>query len=215
MRAENLDLFADLIGRAFTNAMLGFAQITGKRIEVTSFSVRSMEVAQVCRLLGGANEVVVGVYLATQNSGANVLLIFEPRIARVFVELLTGTRLGSEDATGEEMERRLIDVAAGANGNGSGELQRSALEEMGNITGSLLLNGLAEVSDMSLLPSPPKVIVDMLGAIMDLVAADSSLSQEEMLVADASFRTSTGEAAGTLLFVPSSDLVSALEGQDK
>ncbi|MEX0801374.1 MAG: hypothetical protein WD379_09170 [Dehalococcoidia bacterium] len=213
MRAENLDLFADLIGRAFTNAMLGFAQITGKRIEVTSFSVRSMEVTQVCRMLGGASEVVAGVYLTAQSSSANVLLIFEPRIARVFVELLTGTQLGPEDATGEEMEQRLIDMAA--NGSGSGELQRSALEEMGNITGSLLLNGLAEVSDMSLLPSPPRVIVDMLGAIMDLVAADFSLSHEDVLVADASFRTSTGEAAGRLLFVPSSGLVGALEGQDK
>lgn len=213
MKAENLDLFADLIGRAFTHAMLGFAQITGKKMEIKSFSVRTTQPLEVSQLLGGPDQVAVGVYLVTEGSaGGYVLLVFDPRVARAFVEMLTGDAGDGGKQSDEEIERQLIDMANGQGSEALGDFQRSALEEMGNITGSLLLTGLADVSDMALVPTPPRVVVDLVGALVDVLATDPQLSDDAVLVADAAFSTSSGEATGTLLFVPSNELVGALEG---
>jgi chemotaxis protein CheC len=68
-----------------------------------------------------------------------------------------------------------------------GELERSALAELGNLTLSSFLNAVAQFSGSPLRPSPPGVIVDMLATILELIATSVGTVSDELLSIQADF----------------------------
>ena len=52
-----------------------------------------------------------------------------------------------------------------------GSLERSALAEVGNLTATFFMNSVAKISGIGLRPTPPAVMVDMVGAILDIIIA--------------------------------------------
>jgi chemotaxis protein CheC len=68
-----------------------------------------------------------------------------------------------------------------------GSLERSALGELGNICGSFFLNSVASLTDATYQPTPPAVMVDMVGAILDIVVATTGGISEHALLMQANF----------------------------
>jgi chemotaxis protein CheC len=66
-------------------------------------------------------------------------------------------------------------------------MEKSALQELGNITGTYFLNYIADNTGSFIRPTPPAVMVDMCGAILDIVIATAGLENEEVLMFDAEF----------------------------
>lgn len=52
-------------------------------------------------------------------------------------------------------------------------LTQSALAEIGNLTLASFLNTLSDATGLSIRPSPPAVVVDMFGAVLDVIAASA------------------------------------------
>ena len=79
------------------------------------------------------------------------------------------------------LEAELIDLQIGlvpGSTRNLGEMELSVMGEMGNITGSFFLNALADATNLTLAPSPPAVMVDMAGAILDIALAEIMKDQE-------------------------------------
>jgi chemotaxis protein CheC len=69
-----------------------------------------------------------------------------------------------------------------------GEMEISALAEAGNVAGSFFLTTMAERAGLTLPPTPPVVIHEMCGAILDTVAAELAvLEHDEAIVIEAQF----------------------------
>ena len=68
-----------------------------------------------------------------------------------------------------------------------GPLERSALGEVGNVTASLFLNAIADATGLSLRPSPPAVVMDMVGAIIDIIVIASGAVADEILLLEVEF----------------------------
>jgi chemotaxis protein CheC len=68
-----------------------------------------------------------------------------------------------------------------------GQLERSALAEVGNLTGSFFLNAIAEITGISSHPTPPAVMIDMVGSILDVVIATMGDIGDEVLMFRAMF----------------------------
>ncbi len=83
------------------------------------------------------------------------------------------------------------------------EMEASALGEMGNIMGSFYLNALGDASGLVLLPSPPAVIMDMAGSILDVALADILQESDDALVVEAIFSTTDQQITGNFLVLPS------------
>jgi len=81
-----------------------------------------------------------------------------------------------------------------------GDLERSALAEFGNITLSSFLNALADLTGTPLRLSPPTVIVDMAGAIMEAVALAAVTPNDELVVIKTDF-TNTDSSIGIQFWV--------------
>ncbi|HXF51646.1 MAG TPA: chemotaxis protein CheC [Dehalococcoidia bacterium] len=191
LNSVNHGRWTELVGKGTANAMLGLSRMIGQEIHVTSFSLRRIPVVQIADLVGGPEVTSVGIYLtATGSANGHIMLVYDPRIACAFVDLLMGQPPNTT--------RHL------------GELERSALGEMGNIIGSFFLSALADETGLDLRPSPPAVMMDMAGALLDIVAADILLTQDEAFVAEATFHTADREIAGMFFVIPSEGLVNAL-----
>ena len=89
-------------------------------------------------------------------------------------------------------------------------MEESALGEVGNIMGSFFLNALSDATNSSFLPSPPAVMMDMAGAILDVALADIIQESDHALVVETSFCTEDRQIEGTLLIMPSPDLLRVL-----
>jgi chemotaxis protein CheC len=90
-------------------------------------------------------------------------------------------------------------------------LEVSALAEAGNVAGSAFLNVLANGSHLVILPTPPVVLEDMCGAILDTLAAELALhDQEDALVIEAQLTSAGQTVDAAFLVFPAPDMLSAL-----
>lgn len=191
MNGENQGRWTELVGKGTANAMVGLSRMIGQEIHVTSFDLRRIPVGVIADLVGGPDVTSVGIYLtASGSANGHLMLVYDPRTACAFVDLLMGQPANATVALGE--------------------LERSALGEMGNIIGSFFLSALADETGLNLRPSPPAVLMDMAGALLDIVAADILLTQDEAFVAEATFHTADRDIAGMFFVIPSEGLVNAL-----
>lgn len=187
MDEKSTDIWVRLVTDGITNALSGLAQMVGREITTYSLNAQVISVASATDLLGGSEELTVGIYLGVSGSATgHMVLVYQPSVAYDFVDMLMGNPLGST---------KVLD-----------EMERSALGEMGNVMGSFFLNSLADATGLTLNPSPPAVMMDMAGAIMDVALADILRETDQALVVEASFGTEDSQSTGTFLVLPSLDL---------
>ena len=120
-----------------------------------------------------------------------MFLLYSPPTALALVDLL----LGQPPGTTTDLD----------------EMEESAMGEVGNIMGSFFLNALSDATGLTLQPSPPAVMTDMAGAILDVAMADILQESDDALVVETSFSTEDRQIEGTLLMMPSPDLLRVLK----
>ena len=87
------------------------------------------------------------------------------------------------------------------------EMSQSALGEMGNITGTFFLNAVADELGVFLNPSPPIVLLDMAGAILDIALAEILAERDDVFIAETSFGVSDRTVEGTFLIMPNASFM--------
>lgn len=171
------------VSLGFANAASGLSLMVDRRITVSSPGLRIIPIGQVPGLVGKPDEVVVAAYLSISGDAAgHILLVLSPDAADDLVEMLVGYRPDAMAA--------LDDV------------ERSALGEVANVTGSFFLSAIADATDLLLQPSPPAVIVDMAGAALDVPLIAVAMTMEEALVIDTRFADDDHQINGLFLMFP-------------
>jgi chemotaxis protein CheC len=178
MTAETVEL----VSKAVTNAISGLSGMTGKQFRVFSFDLKKVKVKEVPYEFGGPEALIVGVYLKIKDKNGHIFVGYKPEIAAELV----GMALGQEPNS-------TLDLS---------ELEQSVLGEIGNLVGSFFLNTLAEGIGMSLLPSPPAVIIDMAGAVLDTPLSHILEHEEETLILTTNFGTQDKQINGKFLIAP-------------
>ncbi len=167
----------------FENAASGLSMMVNREIRVTSPDLRIIPIEQVPGLIGELDETVVAIYLSMiGDASGHILLVLSMDAASELVEMLLGERLPAE------MEM--------------GEMMRSALAEVANITSSFFLSSVADLTGLTLQPSPPAVIVDMAGAALDVPLLAVALDMEKVLVIDTWFVDDDHQINGLFLMFP-------------
>ncbi len=96
-------------------------------------------------------------------------------------------------------------------GPGWTELERSALEETGNILGCAYVDALTKLLDARLLPSAPYFVEDYGMSVVQQALVAQAASRDTVLVCRTCFRHEGEELDWWLLFVPSVALRDAIE----
>jgi chemotaxis protein CheC len=172
-----------LVSKGIANALSGLSQMVGQELSVTSLDLKHFPAKEAANLLGGPENLVIGIYLTVHGDAAgHLMLIHEPKIAFELIDMQMGLVSGST---------RSLD-----------EMERSIMGEMGNITGSFFLNALADATNLSLIPSPPAVLIDMAGAILGIALTEIMQEQDDIIVVKTAFGTPDREVNGTFLVMP-------------
>lgn len=187
--------WTELVSQGTQNAVSGLSEMLGSTLRMTAIDLRVVPVEGAAELLGGPENEVVGVYL-TMNGGAtgHIMLVYPVEVAFRLID----TMLFLDVGTTQEM----------------GEMEESALAELGNITGSYFLNSVADNTGMRLTPSPPTVILDMAGAILNVALADIMQDRDEMFAMQTIFSSDDAEVTGVLLVLPTADFMDVMMEQN-
>jgi len=171
---------AELLRVGLGNAVLGLSKMSGREIRITDLNLRSVPVREVPELFGGPEALVVATYLKLCGyAGGHILMIYQPRMAFEMVDLVLGQAPGST--------------------KGLTEWEQSVLAEVGNIMGSHFLNYLADNAGVGFRPSPPVVMTDMCGAILDAPLSSILACSDATHIAEASFETDDQQFRGNFI----------------
>lgn len=183
--------WARLVRLGTERAMAGLSEMIGEDIEVAELTMTQVPVDEIPSLFGGPETEAVGIYLTvTGSADGHLMLMYEPRIAYAFIDLLMGDAPGTTASLDD--------------------MGRSALGEMGNIIGAFFLNAISDATGLSLQPSVPEVMTDMAGALFDVVSSEVLLRNDQTDLAETTFRAKGHDVSGVFLVLPTEALLDAL-----
>jgi len=183
------DVTAASLVRGIEAASATLRQFSNGRVSIDMPDVRTATPAAAAAELGPPDDVVVGIYVGFEGglSGHALLLMTPDGADRVSRHLLIGNGLLDPGSPGSEP---------------SPELHQSALEELGNVVISAVLNELGRDTPTAIHPMVPQAVTEMAGAILDGVLASLVSQTDEVTVARSVFRDDGDAFDGWLLVLP-------------
>lgn len=148
-----LDVLREIGNIGAGNATSAIANMLGMKIDMNVPNVRLMEVSKLGLAVGAEDETIVGIFLEVENDieGSMMFLLDIPS-ARYLVNKLM-----------------MMDTP---NDQPFGEMELSALKEVGNIIAGSYLSALASLTGLVIAPSIPYIAVDMAASILSVPAIE-------------------------------------------
>jgi chemotaxis protein CheC len=185
---EEMLIWEDLMKKGMTNSINGLSKMVGREFQINSIKIRKVPAKEMPYILGGPEHMVIGVYITFSGaSHGHILLAHQPEFAYKVLDMLMGNPTGTTSSLDE--------------------MSQSALGEMGNITGTFFLNAVADELGVFLNPSPPIVLLDMAGAILDIALAEILAERDDVFIAETSFGVSDRTVEGTFLIMPNASFM--------
>lgn len=142
-----------------------------------------MEFKDVAEILGGEEELVVGIYLELKDDvTGNIMFILDKSSALNLTNMLLNRK-----------DHELDEIAI------------SALSEVGNIISSSYVNSLSMLTGLKITVSVPSLAVDMAGAILSVPAIQFGLIADQVLFIETVFEEGENLVRGNLFLIPEMD----------
>lgn len=179
------------LNKGMAGATKALSEMIARELTVSAVHVEFIPINQVPDMIGGADIGVTSVYLGVEGDIAgHMMLMMSLPSANSLADILL------EKAPGETVELDEMDI--------------SALEEVGNITGSFFLAALVDHAELDVRPSPPSCAVDMAGALLSSVLADVSKAAEQVLTMETIFAVSDQQIKGFFFLFPNPESLNIL-----
>lgn len=183
-----LDALKEIGNIGAGNAATALAQMVNDKIDMNVPKANILPFAEVPESIGGADSHVVGIFFnVTGSAPANILFILPINKAAILCDMLLGKNIG--ETTSENF----------------GEMEMSALMELGNILSGTYLNALSMFTNLEFTPSVPALGMDMAGAIIDAILAQFGKVADHVLVLDTEFKKDETDVVGYFFLLPEID----------
>ncbi|HPH95482.1 MAG TPA: chemotaxis protein CheC [Anaerolineaceae bacterium] len=155
-------MIQSLASAGIKKSISGLSDMIGEELSFTAPEINFVPILQIPSLVGGPENEAVGVYLRAEGEMAGQFMLIMPlKKALEMVDMLMDDPIG----TNQELE-------------GMG---RSALAEVGNLTGAFFLNGIAQITGKETVVTPPAVMLDMVSAILTIIVAHAGEKVERVI----------------------------------
>ncbi|MEZ0537789.1 chemotaxis protein CheC [Caldicellulosiruptoraceae bacterium PP1] len=181
-----LDVLREIGNIGTGNAVSALATMIGKRIDMNVPTVKMIDITEVPEILGGADIPIVGILLNLEGDIEGfILLVLSQASAHVLVNMLLGKSLnGYEEFT---------------------EIEKSALQEIGNILAGSYLTALSKLTNFTMSQSVPQLAEDMAGAILSFPALQFSESGDVALYIETEIFESDSKIIADFFLIPTID----------
>jgi chemotaxis protein CheC len=177
-------MLRELFASATHDASAAMCRWTNSLVSLTLDEVCEIPLQDVCTELNLGDELLTMVVMDLDD-GVNGAMI-----------------LAFTDEGGRGLAAALLDADVN-NGPGWSELERSALNETGNILGCAYVNAVTRLIDCPLIPSIPHFVVDYGASVLEQALLGQVASTEKVLIGRTKFQHKSDELSWWLLFVPS------------
>ena len=178
---EKFDVLKELANIGVGNALTSLSKMLNEeKVEMNVPEATLAPLQDIPDLLGGAEFPVAGIYIESHGDvGLTILFVLSMESAYKLISTLLPGSQGELD-----------------------EMGLSALLEVGNILTGSYLNALSVMTDSRMLPSPPKIAVDMSGAIISTVIAEARIVDDEVVILKTSLNSLQSNISGHILILP-------------
>jgi chemotaxis protein CheC len=176
------------------NAANGLSSMLSEDLFASEPVFDHVSISQLSKLLGGPETEAAGIYFKSEGALSCQIMLVIPFACSL--ELSTILLNQKPEQTNE-----------------LGTLERSALGEIGNIVISYFLNSISQFIGNSVRPSPPAVMVDMVGAMTDIIAANCGKISDEVFMIQAEFANKDRSIETSFWIIPDQqtlDLLSSM-----
>lgn len=187
LEALQLDALREIGNIGAGNAATALSQMVGHAVGMTVPHVRALPLDEVPTAIAGSDEALVAAIFLEVVGEAPGYMMFVTTVEdakAIAVSVLGGMDPGELDAFG------------------LGEMERSALQEVGNILTSSYLIAMTTFTGLHLEPTPPDLGVDMAGALIGYVLSQVAMTGDLALLIETQFEELDEPVSGNFLFIP-------------
>lgn len=193
-------VLAHTFARAMIRAGEALGTMSGHELAVSAPDVRFCRAQDVVQMAGGPDTIVVAIYLGITGSlQGHAILLLPPEGAHRLADVLLDGFVDRVEPTAVPAEPLVF-----------GELELSALQEVGNVTLGAFLNEIGRHLQEPVQPTVPQAIIEMAGAILDTILLDLVADTDEVLAAQTTFHEGDNKIEGALLVLPRPDSLTVL-----
>lgn len=165
------------------NATTALSQLINARIDMHVPQVKLLTFAELAEVIGGAETLVAGILLNLEEDiTGSMLFVLESSDARMLVQQLIGC--GNNE------------------GEGFSEMEKSALQEIGNIISGAYLSAISKMTNLTISVSVPSLAFDMAGAILSVPAIEFGKMGDKALLIESQFKDLDVDISGYFILIP-------------
>ena len=185
---QYFDVLKELGNIGAGNATTALAQLINCKVDMKVPQVRLLNFNELGALLGGEETILVSIYLQVEGDveGSMMFVLSEDSALHLVNKLMSGM-LGVPEKPIEECH--------------FGEMECSAMKEVGNIITGAYLNALSSLTNMKIFPSVPQLGIDMAGAILSVPAEEFGVMGDNILLIQTQFSDDI-ELDGYFILIP-------------
>ncbi|MBS4189253.1 chemotaxis protein CheC [Bacillus sp. FJAT-49705] len=171
----HLDILKEIGNIGAGHAATALSKLLNKKIDMKVPDVRVVSFDEMMNMMGGADNVVAGVFLRIEGDApGNMFFVLPVEQATHFIQEM----IGDESFSLELPPYNEIGI--------------SAFQELGNILSGSYLSSLSDFTNLSLYPSVPALSIDMAGAIISFGLIELSQVSDYAIVIDTALTDDEG-----------------------
>lgn len=176
-----LDILKELGNIGAGNAITALSTMIGKKVDMQVPKVKILDFQEVSDIFGSADTIIVGIYFDLDGDvNGNILFALDIKSAASLIWSLMGLEVK------EEFD----------------ELEKSALEEIGNIMAGSYVASLSTLTSLNMKISPPAISIDMAGAILSVPAIKYGEISDKILFIETQFIEGEKLIKGDFFLIP-------------
>lgn len=186
----HLDVLREIGNIGAGNAATALAKMIDKKIDMEVPATKLLDYKDVAGILGGEESVVAGIYFDVSGDiNGNIMFLLDVGSSKI----LTGMLMGKQDFSNE------LD-----------EMDRSALQEVGNILSGSYISSLSALTGLKLVLSVPSLCIDKAGAILSVPAIQFGYVSDKVLMIETKLKDDANLVKANFFLIPDTETFSTL-----
>jgi chemotaxis protein CheC len=190
---SQVDALKELNTIGVGHATTALSQLIDREIIIKALNLRIVPLNEFQDIIKDPHNLMVASYMNIEGElygYGSVLLLYTKDMALSLIDMITGTKPGSSKVLTPSDE--------------------STLKEIGSILACSYLNAIAKVTGSPLVPSVPRLISDMGGAIIDFILNQLGGITEHIFIIEAELTEAEKEIKGEFIFFPDHGLLESI-----
>ena len=188
LSGQYYDVLKELGNIGAGNATTALAQMLGSKVDMSVPQVQLLDFNVLGDTVGGEDEIMAGIYLQVEGDIQGNMMFIQKKVSAA--HLINKMMAGMIEIKDEEVADYEF-----------GEMECSAIKEVGNIITGAYLNALSSLTNLKIYPSVPQLAIDMSGALLSVPAVEFGLFADKILLVQTKFSDDV-ELDGFFILIP-------------